>query len=634
MYRKFILSFTLLNSLISGSEASSNKRKAVKAKKSPKSLKISSENVVDSSRPVLNLNFPKRPSPSGISARLSSESFSSFSATTGQTGQSYTTGIETEEGAYELFNFDIDINDNIPEVDTSTTASGVISARSGTIPSSLDVSDPFELIEDMNMFNGEVPDESSAWNYDEEASWGVPDRHYFQYFASIANDTLSIIFASGHPADFFEGKYDFDQDWSGVSNSVDELASKYQALALKNIVKPAHANSLRKLISGGLIDLSKPILNKETGVYHSFLTITFVENNIEPEKFDIILRYCPKELVNKPSSNGIVPLLYAVRQERFDLVQKLVFFGADINFTNGILLTPFMEALKLKQNLTIDYFLTLNAHNPNILVQEDVTALALAGLNLPSQKFNQICDKLTFDCPIPISNSTYLAALKQLYLKNDTANDAAFDHLVEKALNFQSAQMLDAVMHLANYAVISNNVQLVHHLDLLKVPLNTAHGQYYLIHIAAEMGSIDVVQYFIASKIFPVDSMSAEGLTPIQYANANGHKQTVIELIKLEALVGLARILQDAIEANDIEIIQTLVNYRTGLSLFDLPNGYNLVTWAVTKDKPQILRLLLMGKGIKLTQNDALGNNYYTVQVPKDASKELLKILSTNRQLE
>lgn len=629
MNSRFILIFALLNSLISGSEASGNKRKAVKAKKSPKSMKIGSENVVDSSRPVLKLNFPKRPSPSGISAPLSSESTSSLSPTNGQTGQSYTTGIETEEGAYELFNFDIDIKDNIPEVDTSTTASGAITIKSGSMPAASDVSDPFELIGNMNMFNGEAPDESSAWKYDEEASWGVPDRHYFQYFASLVDDSLSKIFSAGHPADSFEGKYDFDHDWSGVpSESINELASKYQALALKIIVKPAHANSLRKLVSGGLIDLSKPILNKETGVYHSFLTITFVEKNIEPEKFDIILKHCPKELVNKPSSDGIVPLLYAVRQERFDLVQKLVFFGADINYTNGTLLTPFMEALKLKQNMMIDYFLTLKDRNPNIIVQVDVTALALAGLNLPSQKFKQICDKLTFDCPIPISNSAYLSALKQLYLKND----AAFDHLVEKALNFQSAQMLDAVMQLNYDAAVCNNVQLIHRMHLLKFPLNMAYGKHSLIHIAAKMGSTDVVQYFIASKIFPVDSISAEGLAPIQYVHVHVHKKTIIELIKLEAFIGLARILQDAIEANDIEIIETLVKYRTGLGIFDLPNGYNLVTWAVKKDKPQILKLLLMGKGIRLTQNDPLGNNYYTVEVPKDASKELLKILSATRQ--
>ena len=174
------------------------------------------------------------------------------------------------------------------------------------------------------MFNGEAPDESSAWKYNEEASWGVPDRHYFQYFASLVDDSLSKIFSAGHPADSF-WKVNTILIMIGLvclSESINELASKYQALALKTSLKPAHTNSLENLFR--LIDLFKPILNK-TNVYSQFLDYHFCRKNIEPEKFDIILKHCPKGACQQTLFRWNCPFVYAVRQERFDLVQKLVF---------------------------------------------------------------------------------------------------------------------------------------------------------------------------------------------------------------------------------------------------------------------------------------------------------------------
>ena len=115
---------------------------------------------------------------------------------------------------------------------------------------------------------------------------GRSDRHYFQYFASLVDDSSLKYLPLG--IQLILSKVNTILIMIGLvclANPINELASKYQALALKIIVKPAHANSLRKLVSGGLIDLSKPILNKgNQSIYHSFLTITFVEKNIEPEK--------------------------------------------------------------------------------------------------------------------------------------------------------------------------------------------------------------------------------------------------------------------------------------------------------------------------------------------------------------
>ena len=477
------------------------------------------------------------------------------------------------------------------------------------------------------IFDEIISDESLSWNFDEEPSWDISDWH----FKPLMDKSLLNILSTEIPSAiaYFKGKYDFDREWPGSDSTGDvtKFSIDYQALALKIIVNPLRVDSLKTLAEGDLVDLSKPVLNIENGIYHSFLTIALVESYIEPEKVDIILRY--KGIVNRPSSDGIVPILYAVRQKRFDLIRKFVDAGADINFTDGILLTPFMEAIYLQKNLFLDFFLSLGLHNPNVVVGDGITALALAATRLSVHKFVDIYVKLTTRGPIVIGHEAFFAALKGIYGKNY----AAFNTLITNALHSQTTtrHLISAVLRFIYDAVVSNNVRLIHHLHCLKVPFKLASSRLSFLHIAARSGCIGVVQYFIKSKLFLIDSIEPEedglGLTALQLAHQNGHRQLVLELVKMGALVGLSQILQQAIESEDMEIIQNVVKYRSELNLFDLPNGFNLLTWSVAKDKPKFLEFFIRARILFLSRNDPIMNSCYTVPIPEGASAELKTIL-------
>ena len=608
---RLLLLLILFNSFISNSFASSPNKRKIIAEPNGQKIKAKTSRTT-SPRTTADASF-------------SAESTPSSALSVDKQDLEYIDGDDND-----TILFDIDINDKMPEIPNSSYATSSVSTNEAKA-APLTINDPFESFG--NIFDGTVPEESLAWDLEKEATLYLPDILFKQYRALIIDKSLSKNLP-GAVKKYFKGKYVFDRDWpvSGIeiSSTMAKLSQDYQAFALKIILKPAHVGSLRRLLESNLVDLSKPIFNTETGVYHSFLILAILERNIESEKFDLILQNSPNGAVNLPSSDGIVPLVYAIRLERLDLIQKLVIAGADINYTQGTLLTPFMEALSLQQSPAIDYFLTLNTYNPNQIVDNEVTALSLAAIHLPSEYFKAIHTKLIGEKSNPILPRIFSNSLKKIYL----VNTAAFTFLIKSTFtpNQTLQSILLGVINLAYEATITDNLKLMQLMHLSNVPVKIILKQSYLLHIAAKHGSKRIVRYLIESKFFDINCASLiESRTAIQLAYENKHQEIVVELIKMGAVVGLDQILQEVIELNEIEIIKNIVTYCDPSNVFNLANGYNLLTWSVRMDKPDILVLLLEWKGITVAQNDLNGDNLYTVPVPEKASNQLISIIESSK---
>ncbi|TEB18880.1 ankyrin 1 like, partial [Perkinsus sp. BL_2016] len=343
------------------------------------------------------------------------------------------------------------------------------------------------------------------------------------------------------------------------------------------LTSPGNLESLKKLLTAGLVDLKRPIYDVERDILFSFLLAAVEWQGVEDDKRLLFILHSPKSLLNEPSSVGTLPLTAAIRCDRLDLVSKLVEAGADVNLVfqeYGTISTPFMIAIQLKRNNIVAFLLSTDKVDPNLVLPDGSNALTLLVTYQPTEIYNwfpKLVDgqrKMTGEFFFCVLHPFFIA--KHFILKN------IIDSVVREQLNW----LLTPVTAMAYIATRENDLNMLRFLNDIGSKFNSYRSEqgFGLIHVAAWEGFTEIVEFLIQTGADVNLLVGNDAKTSaIQMAFSGGHFDLVCKLIRLGATAGLPGVIQAAITTGNRQIICALLS--TGITSFpNLPNGYNLVT--------------------------------------------------------
>ena len=483
----------------------------------------------------------------------------------------------------------------------------------------LAIPDNFEFPEDYFGTFSEV-----VWDRTIENEWTLSTREFKQFLATAVNISVSDILDH---INLFEGQFAFDRNWPGLTDTTantttTRLSLGFQAFAFKLLLSEGQSVQFEKLCKADLFDMTRPIYEHSNGIFYSFLSFSLKNGQVPNENLLLIIKYSSKKLLNWPSSDGILPLNMAIRWNRLDLVQKLVEAGADINMVlSNIFLTPFMVAIKLNFNEIVDYLINTGKVNPNIILKDFTNVLVLFAKHFPL-KFHEFFCKIVQN----LSVETFFQIILNLF---DSKNKKIYELIVVSVLKGDFQQFWHPIFSLAYKSAQTGEIGFLVLLEYLGISLKNLRDSegFKLIHLAAKAGNIEICRFLI-EKGTPVDSSTNDRFTPIQIAYQNNHKLLVKELIAFGAFDGLANVLQSAITDNEIEILKTYLNWIANLNYFNLPNGgFNLITWSIAQDRPNILQLLHFSMKIDFRIPDAKGRTVFNFVGPLNSSFALAFVI-------
>lgn len=486
---------------------------------------------------------------------------------------------------------------------------------------------PTPIPSHQNVIEPLVPEVSEvSWDLEKESKVSFSPIEFQQFseasftekFTSLASVPTSEKFTL-----FRNDRFDFSRNWPEEETAtppLNELGCRYQMLALKSILSPGHAQTFNNLLKLGLVDLTRPIYDSKHEVYRSFLSIILENDKIDQDKLDSLLRFVPKQILDKANSKGVTPLEVAVRKRDLTLISKLVVAGAEINAK------AFMSAVKHNERNIVDYFLSTNRFDPNVIIQ-GTNHIEVALTNLGAEYVKRIL--ATYNGQYKINPFTLMTLVNRLMIKKSplikTLAQISIDPCMKK--NVQGPFTL-AIRN----AVILNDAELFRFFHFCGIPIDTVYPSSKvsgskLIHFAAIAGHVEMIDLLLELGE-NVDRLTGSGFSVLETAMINKKYQMAAELIKRGAKIGLAQSIQTAIQCNELSIVEgLLLSTSEDLTNFILPNGYNLITFAISSDRPQILRSLLSSSRINLFQFDQFQQNIYNMTIPVEASEELVAII-------
>lgn len=463
---------------------------------------------------------------------------------------------------------------------------------------------------------------SYTWDVEAESEWTLTSGEYRQYIATLVYDSAARILNISN-LDLFDGRFAFDRIWPGTTQSYvpNQLFFGFQSFALKLLFTKRQNMQLEILCKAQLIDLTRPIYEHAKNLYHSFISIAVSDQSIPVENAAVVIKYSSKFMANWPNSDGFLPLDFAIKRNRLDIVRKLVYIGADINKSQlKNWPTPFMIAVKLKNQVIVIYFLDSGKVDPNVILPDGTNVIVLFACYLPENFtyfFKKISEKL--------SEETFNLILNNLY---DT-NNSIYNILIAAVLKGNHQKFFQSIFFLTRKVVEMDDIFLLNSLQINGIPLKDLvfEAGFKLIHFAAANGNIRITRFLLGKGAF-IDSVTDMLYTPMQLAYTNKHTLLVRELIALGAAFGLCDILQIAVINNEVEIFETLISYSNSLNHIIFTNGYKLITWCIAQDRPKILQLLVNSKKVDVNVADQNGKTIFNFKLPESASLELTSTVS------
>ena len=469
------------------------------------------------------------------------------------------------------------------------------------------------------------------WDLESEGEWCLGSMEFKQLLAATCLSNFSPFLMA--PSDSQIPRLSCDNlsvehDWPGTGHEEatrpSALFARFHLLAAKIIAFDRPTDNLRKLLQYRLIDLRRPIYEKSTQIYRSFLSFAIERENLNYDKIDLILKYMPKDMINKPNSYNVTPLDVAISTNNFILVHKFVEAGADMNIlVNLTTKTPFMRAIELKDTSIIEYLLMTRKADFNIVLENGESALSLAARDFDSAFFQRILVAAVHT----LTGRTLAAALKASF----SDNNPLFVFLVTEIMKSQQNGLLGVLVLMGKSAVTTNNFAMLNFFKSLNIPMNLSipfkkYSGYRFIHIAAERGQLEMVKTLLSYGI-GVDEVTQFGKSVLHIAYSNSQFSVAEELIKRGAVLGLAECLEHAIVTDDYEFIDLALHSPLNLNELILPSGHNLITLSVTSDKPQILKKLLDNEKFNALRPDSLNQTIHTMPLPENASEELKELV-------
>lgn len=327
-------------------------------------------------------------------------------------------------------------------------------------------------------------------------------------------------------------------------------------------------------------------------------------------------------LNQEPNKASIECLIEAIYANNLNSVRSIA-GHVDLNsFANGPR-TPFMLALQNRNPEIVDALLITGNVDPNIFADDGCNIVSLAAFHLGFDFVEKIING-----PIKLSTSSAFMILSNLK-KN---SGPIFRQMITAMANTHELNLQKILIFVAKQAVIHNDLDLARFMYSVGIPLNTNYRAVYFIHLAAFYGHVEMVNLLIECGT-PIDILTLRSqISPLMVAYDNKKYDLVVELIEKGASYDLVDCIYDAVLNNNIPIIQAFLSkYLNLANQFTFENGLNLVTLAISEDKPDLLQFLLNSENINSLTKDSLGNNIYNMSINESASEELKEIIQKER---
>jgi ankyrin repeat protein len=491
----------------------------------------------------------------------------------------------------------------------------------------------------MNSNDPEISDDLEiSWDIEFEGQWclrAVEFRQllavsYFSPFLPFVNIPAS----SEEKGKAFQGIFLVDLNWPEMESTAfhpSVMSNRFQLFALIALTKNNRSKVFRSLLAADVIDLERPIFNKSTGVYKSFLSHAIDLENPNMEKIELLLQNMPQHMINKPDSNGTTPLELAIMKNDLDLVKKLVEAGADPNISTDPAkskYTPFMLAIHDKNCKMIELLIETGKVDFTVSLQDNVSVLSLAAINLNSYLIQKLLIATAHSSNFKASE---IGKVLHHLLKNSRP---IFQVLVTEILKTKLSKLVSITLCLTMVSLFCNDIATIQYLKTLNVPMNTIltseeYTRYRFIHVAAERGQIEMVKFFISLGISPF-VLTGANKTVLSVAYMAKQYLVVEELLKLvNAHPGLFDCLEHAFSVEDIQMIDLLLGSSLDLDKLTFPSGHNLITKAIAMNKSLVLQRLINSGKLNLYQPDQLGQTIHTISIPHDASDHIKSLVIT-----
>ena len=527
---KILLSLLVLFTLISLAASSSGMRKRdkkIRFTDTPAAENIERETTVIESRPCAKRQKRQKVSPS------SDTSLGSVISTTTDRSLS-----SSPQNAYNLLNF-IELDDEA--LFTSQTS-------------------------DFDGFVGEEFRDDLIWdvNAEEEGTLSLSSSSFeFPEFNTITSDKDKSLSSNV--------KFSFDLNWPESDQSPQskskskskspvpvKLPPDFRAFTFKCLTSPGNLESLKTLLTAGLVDLKRPIYDVERDILFSFLLAAVEWQGVEDDKRLLFISHSPKLLLNEPSSVGTLPLTAAIRCDRLDLVSKLVEAGADVNLVfqeYGTISTPFMTAIQSKRNNIVAFLLSTDKVDPNLVLPDGSNALTLLVTYQPTE-ISKWFPKLV-DGQRKMTGEFFFCVLHPFFITKNFMLKNIIDSVVREQLNW----LLTPVTAMAYIATRENDLNMLRFLNDIGSKFNSYRSKqgFGLIHVAAWEGFTEIVEFLIQTGADVNLLVGNDAKTSaIQLAFSGGHFDLVCKLIRLGATAGLPGVIQAAITTDNRQIISAL----------------------------------------------------------------------------
>lgn len=317
-------------------------------------------------------------------------------------------------------------------------------------------------------------------------------------------------------------------------------------------------------------------------------------------------------------------LAASIRFGDLNALRNLLKAGVNVNSLENSPLTPFIQAILSKNVAIIREIFSTKQVDPNILPRH--------GKDLISMTVEEIgvkCAAWILRGPIKLETRNafaILTTLKQL-------KSALLWGVIAAMKESGEPNLLGALVVCAKDAVFENDLDLIRVLHSLGVPLNLKYRNAHFIHYAAVRGLNEMVNLLLECGT-PVDVLTeSTGVSALKIAFAEKYYDMAASLIQKGAISGLSDCFSNAVMENNLVAMQTLLNNYKTIPDFIYGDGYNLITWAVLLDRPQILQILFDANKIDLTARDLFERTIYEMEISEFSSKELKQIIRKERDL-
>lgn len=319
-------------------------------------------------------------------------------------------------------------------------------------------------------------------------------------------------------------------------------------------------------------------------------------------------------------------LIAAIRSGDINSLRSLVGSNAfNLNSLEKAPLSPFMIALQTGKPEVVDFLLGTGKIDPNVISVDGVDVLTLAAESLGMEFVAKIINgeqKLTSRAAF-----TILTKLKR------QANDRHLFPIIDVMANSDQFNLKNALFVFAFDAVCENRIDLVRLLHSRGIPMISQLRGLYFIHNAAVRGYTEMVNLLLEFGT-PVDILT-EGLnhlSAMQVSFFSFNYDVTAELIRKGAAYGLTDCISAAILHNNIQIVDALLSTYSNLTHFFLEDGFNLITFAIAADKPQILQMILDSGKVSLTAADQFGRSIYNMELNENASEAVKAIVRAHQE--